>query len=128
MEIEIRATEFEPGERLKGYAERKLAKLQRYLVEAERIVVELSEEPTRAVETRHTARVNLIAHGRIVLRAEAKAADAYVANDAVVNNLKVQLLRYKERRDDWRHGQPRREEPLPPVSPEEEEAETEETL
>ncbi|MBI2865318.1 MAG: ribosome-associated translation inhibitor RaiA [Chloroflexi bacterium] len=119
MDITFRATEFEPDERLVRRAQQKVAKLQRYLSDLERADVELSLEPTRGVEGRRIARVNLILNGRVVLRAEAKAADPFVAVDAVVDDLKGQVLRYKERREDWRHGQPIRPEP---------EVETEEAL
>ncbi len=110
MEITVRTTESEPDERLIMHAQQKVAKLQRYLGELERADIELSLEPTRGVETRRIVRVNLIMYGKVLLRAEAKAADPYVAVDAATDNLKGQLLRYKERRDDWRHGQPGRQE------------------
>ncbi|MBI4320206.1 MAG: ribosome-associated translation inhibitor RaiA [Chloroflexi bacterium] len=110
MDITFRATEFEPDERLRERAQQKVAKLQRYLLDLERADIELSLEPTRGVETRRIARVNLILYGKVLLRAEAKAADPYVAVDAVVDNLKGQLLRYKGLRDDWRHHQLNRQE------------------
>lgn len=103
MEITFRATEFEPEERLKTRAQQKVARLQRYVPDLERADIELSLEPTRGVETRRVVRVNLIMNGKVLVRAEQKAADPYVAVDAAVDDLKGQLLRFKERRTDWRH-------------------------
>jgi ribosomal subunit interface protein len=106
LDITIRATEFEPDERMIDLAKQKVAKLQRYLTDLERADIELSLEPTREVETRHIVRINLIMYGQVLLRAEATAADPYVAIDAAVDVLKGEVLRYKEKRDDWRHGRP----------------------
>ena len=103
MEITLRATEFEPDERLKARAVQKIGRLQRYVPELERADVELSLEPTREVEARRIVRVNLIENGKVLLRVERRAADPYVAVDAAVDTLKEQLLRYKQKRDDWRH-------------------------
>ncbi len=111
MEITMKATEFEPDDRLKMRAQQKVAKLQRYLPDLERADIELSLEPTRGVEARRIVRINLILNGRAILRAEAKAADHYVAIDAAVDDLKGQVLRYKERREDRRHNLPQRPEP-----------------
>ncbi len=116
MEITLRATEFEPDEQLKARAQQKVIRLQRYLPDLERADVELSLEPTRGVEARRIVRINLIMYGKVLLRAEARAADPNAAVDAAVDNLKGQLLRYKEKRDDWRHHQP----PRPAQEPEEE--------
>lgn len=103
MEVTVRATEFEPDERLVRRAGQKVARLQRYLPDLERADIELSLEPTRGVETRRIVRVNLILNGKVLLRVERRAADPYVAIDAAVDTLKEQLLRYKEMRVDWRH-------------------------
>jgi putative sigma-54 modulation protein len=108
MEITMRATEFEPGERLKARAREKVAKLERYLPDLDRADVELSLEPTRGVEARRIVQINLILNGRVILRAEQKAADQYAALDAAVDTLKRQLLKYKEMRVDWRHHDPER--------------------
>lgn len=103
MDITFRATEFEPDERLKGYVVNKVARLQRYLPDLERADIELSQEPTREVETRRIVQINLILYERVLVRVERKAADPYAAVDAAVDSLKHQLLRYKQRRLDWRH-------------------------
>ncbi len=121
MEITLRTTEFEPNEQLKMRAQQKVAKLQRYLPDLQRADIELSLEPTRGVETRRIVRVNLIMNGKVILRAEGSAADHYVAIDAAVDDLKNQVLRYKERREDRRHNlYPR---PEPEIEEEEEEEE-----
>ncbi len=103
METIIKATEFEPGERLKTRALEKIGRLEHYLPDLERAEVELSLEPTRGVEKRHIVQINMIMNGKVVLRAEERAADPYVAIDAAADTIKRELLRYKEQRLDWRH-------------------------
>jgi ribosomal subunit interface protein len=127
MEIVMRATEFEPGERLKARARDKVAKLERYLPDLERADVELSLEPTRGVEARRIVQINLILNGRAIIRTEQRAADQYVALDAAVDNLKRQLLKYKDMRVDWRHHDPERRRLEAEMERQEEAQETEET-
>lgn len=103
MELTTKATEFEPEQGLVARAQQKVARLQRYLPDLERADIELSMEPTRGVEARRIVRVNLILNGKVLLRAERRAADPNAAIDAVVDTLKEQVLRYKEMREDWRH-------------------------
>lgn len=124
MEITLRATEFEPDERLKQRAQKKISRLGRYLPDLERADIELAVEPTRGVEARRIVRVNLIKDGKVFIRVERKAADHHAAVDAVVDTLKEQLLQYKEMRVDWRHNRRgRHEKELEEEKAEEEEAE-----
>ncbi|MBI4495018.1 MAG: ribosome-associated translation inhibitor RaiA [Chloroflexi bacterium] len=96
MLIIIKGKNLEVTPSMRSLAERKVAKLARYVPEIDLVEVEFSLEHTRSVVDREIVQVTLELGGS-VLRAEARAAEVRVALDAVVDKLQNQLNDYHER-------------------------------
>ncbi len=98
MLVRVRGKNIEVTDKLQQHAERKLARLERYLdrsgeVEVE---VELSAEKARLAEDRFRAEVTTYWNGA-VLRAEERASDIFTALDSVADVLQRRITRQKER-------------------------------
>ncbi len=81
---------------MRALAERKVRRLKRFAVGIALAEVEFDFEPTKSVADREVVQVTLEFAGN-VLRAEARAADARVALDEVVDQLQRQLKSYRWR-------------------------------
>ncbi len=108
MEITVKTREIPQNERLRQYVEKKVQRLNRYLPNLVEARVELSMEPTRSAQQRHSAQITLFASNGRILRAEERDADIYAAFDAVMDTIERQIERYKGKY--WRQVRPRREE------------------
>lgn len=108
MEITIKTREIPQNERLRQYVEKKVQRLNRYLPNLVEARVELSMEPTRSAQQRHSAQITLFASNGRILRAEERDADIYAAFDAVMDTIERQIERYKGKY--WQQVRPRREE------------------
>ncbi len=98
MNIHLHAKNFELGERLRSYAEKKLARLDRYLPHITQVTLELSEEHRRS-GNKSIAQLTVRDRRGTILRAEERSeADAFAAIDAVVDKMYRQISRYKGKR------------------------------
>ncbi len=94
MELQIVGKNLEITEAIDDYVRKKFEKLLRYLPGIDNAKVEIYEENTRSPEHRFTAQVTVKSKG-ILLRAEEKGVNAYMALDAVADVLVRQIRRYK---------------------------------
>jgi putative sigma-54 modulation protein len=98
MNVQLHAKNFELGERLRAYAEKKLARLDRYLPSITQVTLELSEEHRRS-GNQSIAQLTVRDRRGTILRAEERSeADAFAAVDAVVDKMYRQISRYKGKR------------------------------
>jgi putative sigma-54 modulation protein len=82
---------------IRTHAQRRAARLDRYLSDAPEMVLELRKEETRSAEDRYIAQATLSDEGRI-LRAEERARDMEQAVDAALETLGNQARRHHARR------------------------------
>lgn len=94
MEITVQTKNLDLPDEVRSYAERKIARLGRYLPAIEAATVEITREAARSAQNRVVAQVTLDCRG-VILRAEERAEDVYTAIDAVANVLKRQVDRFK---------------------------------
>jgi putative sigma-54 modulation protein len=94
MEFLIKGKNIELTEEVEKYAQRKLDRLGRHLVNISKVKVELSQEKIKSSENRYTAQVT-IDHQGTLLRGEEQAADIFTAIDAVTDTVDREVERYK---------------------------------
>ncbi len=82
---------------IREHAQRRFARLDRYLPGSIEVLLELRREMTRSAEQRYIAQATLNDGGRIV-RAEERARDMEAAVDAAADKLARQASRFKQRR------------------------------
>lgn len=97
MQLTIKGRNLEVNDQLRGYVEKKLGKMDRYLPEIQELRVELAEEKSRKASEREVVQVTIHSNGSL-LRAEVRSGDIYSAVDAVAEKLQVQIQRYKGKR------------------------------
>lgn len=117
MEIQLVGRHPQLTDRVREYATKKIAKLERYLPAVTRAKVELSYEDTKSAADRALVQVTLNCNGTL-LRAQERSPDFLTAIDAVSDALHRQLGRYKARlyRSEQRRRKPTAvEEPGPVV-------------
>jgi ribosome hibernation promoting factor len=96
MDITIRSHHTQAVDGLREHAEKKLARLERYLHRVGEVVVEVEHEETRAASDRFGVRIAVRA-GATVLRAEERSADPRAAFDAAAAVLSRQAERHGKR-------------------------------
>ncbi len=96
MEIQVVSRHPQVTEQVRAYAEKKIARLERYLPIARAAQIELSLEKTRSAADRALVQVTLSCNGA-VLRAQDRSADFLTSIDAVSGALRRQIDRYKAR-------------------------------
>ena len=96
MQLIITGKNMEVSESLKGYVQKKIGKLDRYLPSIGEVHVELSTETVKSNQDRHVVQITMNSNGT-TLRAEERSADILAAIDAVRDKLQRQMERYKER-------------------------------
>ncbi len=120
MLIEIRSKNLALDEALVNYAQAKFARLERYAEGLQRVEVELSHEPTREVEGRQIATVNVVGN-HLLLHGQERAGDIRAAIDALADTMRRRLQRIKTTRETQRHRAPGAKgiaaEPVPAISP-----------
>lgn len=94
MEMQVVVRSPEIPEKVREYAEKKLARLEHYLSLVNRAQVELSLEKTRSATDRALVQVTLNCNGSI-LRAQQRSADFFTSIDSAREVLYKQLKRYK---------------------------------
>ncbi len=97
MELIISGKNMDISDRVRGYLEKKAARLDRYLSHIDEAVVELTRESARSSADRHIVQLTVRTKGTI-LRAEERATDVFTAIDAVLDKMYRQIMRYKTRR------------------------------
>lgn len=97
MQLTIKGRNFEVNDQLRGYVEKKLGKMDRYLPDIQEMRVELAEETSRKASEREVVQVTIRSNGSL-LRAEVRSGDIYSAVDGAAEKLQVQIKRYKGKR------------------------------
>jgi len=94
MELIIKGKNLEVEEAAQEYIRSKINKLERHLPDIGEVKVELSQEMTKAVESRYVVQVTINSHGAL-LRGEERASNITAAVDNVVDVLNRQIERFK---------------------------------
>jgi len=92
----VRGKNLEVPERVRQYAERKFARLERLLDDRTDAIVELSNESHRSAEHAHIADVTLVIDGK-TLKSHASGASYQAALDVVVDKVERQAIDFKEK-------------------------------
>jgi len=92
----VRGKNLEVPDRVRQYAERKFARLERLLDDRTDAIVELSNEAHRSASDAHIADVTLVIDGR-TLRSRAAGGSYQAALDVVVDKVERQAIDYKEK-------------------------------
>jgi putative sigma-54 modulation protein len=101
MNIIVNGRHLEITPALKGYAEEKIGRFEKYISNITEAVVTLGVE-----KYRHKAEVLLKVNG-VMIQAESVTGEVYSAIDEVVDKLEKQIVKYKERSHDYRKGEKR---------------------
>jgi putative sigma-54 modulation protein len=94
MELVIKGKNLEVEEAAQEYIRSKINKLERHLPDIGEVKVELTQEMTKAVESRYVVQVTINSHGTL-LRGEERASSIPAAVDSVVDVLNRQIERLK---------------------------------
>lgn len=97
MQLTIKGRNLEVNDQLRGYVEKKLGKMDRYLPDIQEMRVELAEEQSRKASEREVVQVTIRSNGSL-LRAEVRSNDIYSAVDGAAEKLQIQINRYKGKR------------------------------
>jgi putative sigma-54 modulation protein len=105
MELVFRSHHASVDDELREVAEKKLARLDRYLPRAGDAIIEVTREDTRAAAHRFRVQVTVRA-GEAILRAEERGGDARTALELAVGVISHQAQRHGKRlRDRYRRGE-----------------------
>lgn len=96
MRTIVRGKNLEVPDRVREYAQRKFARLERLLDDRSDAVVELSNEAHRSAADAHIADVTLVIDGR-TLRSRAAGGSYQAALDEVVDKVERQAIDHKEK-------------------------------
>jgi len=92
----VRGKNLEVPERVRQYAERKFARLERLLDDRTDAIVELSNEAHRSATDAHIVDVQLVIDGK-TLRSTASGSSFQAALDVVVDKVERQAIDFKEK-------------------------------
>jgi putative sigma-54 modulation protein len=92
----VRGKNLEVPDRVRQYAERKFARLERLLDDRTDAIVELSNESHRSAADAHIADVTLVIDGK-TLKSHATGSSYQAALDTVVDKVERQAIDYKEK-------------------------------
>jgi len=92
----VRGKNLEVPDRVREYAERKFARLERLLDDRTDAIVELSNESHRSAADAHIADVTLVIDGK-TLKSHATGASYQAALDVVVDKVERQAIDFKEK-------------------------------
>lgn len=96
MRTIVRGKNLEVPDRVRQYAERKFARLERLLDDRTDAIVELSNESHRSAADAHIADVTLVIDGK-TLKSHATGASYQAALDVVVDKVERQAIDFKEK-------------------------------
>lgn len=95
LKVEIYGRNMEITDRINTYIDKKVAKLDKYLSEAEEARVDLAfAKSARSAGDRHVAQITIRGRG-MMLRSEERADDIFAALDTAVDKMQRQMERYK---------------------------------
>jgi putative sigma-54 modulation protein len=97
MRLQVKGKNVEVTPTIRGYAERKLAKLGKQLAEQTQVEVELSEQRNPSIAASQVAEATVFTKGP-TLRAREATSDMKASIDQLVDKLERQVKRYRERR------------------------------
>ena len=103
MELQITGKNIDLSPAVRGYIERKLGKLNRYLPNIVESRVEISEEKTKSPQQHFVVRVTIHSSGTR-LRGEERGQDLFTAIDKVVEVMNRQIEHYKGKQYDKGRG------------------------
>jgi putative sigma-54 modulation protein len=92
----VRGKNLEVPDRVRAYAERKFARLERLLDDRSDAIVELSNEAHRSASDAHIADVTLVIDGK-TLKSHAAGSSYQAALDVVVDKVERQAIDHKEK-------------------------------
>jgi putative sigma-54 modulation protein len=99
IDVEVQANGFSVNDRLEDYVHKKAGKLDKYLAEVEGARVELSYHKTaRQASDRFVAQITLRGK-KVLLRAEERADDAFIAFDAAIDKVQRRMEKFKGKRN-----------------------------
>ena len=107
MRLQVKGKNVEVSEAIRTYAEEKLGRLDRQLADPTRVELELAVEKNPSISANHVAEATIWTKGP-VLRAKEASSDMRASIDLLVDKLERQVSRYREKRQDRRHGDPHR--------------------
>ena len=96
MRTIVRGKNLEVPDRVRQYAERRFARLERFLDDRTDAIVELTNEAHRSAADSHIADVTLVIDGK-TLKSHAAGASYQVALDVVVDKVERQAIDHKEK-------------------------------
>ena len=96
MRTIVRGKNLEVPDRVRQYAERKFARLERLLDDRTDAIVELSNESHRSAADAHIADVTLVIDGK-TLKSRATGSSYQAALDTVVDKVERQAIDYKQK-------------------------------
>ena len=96
METHIIFKNMKPAEDIKEYAEKKLAKLNKYLANINDIKLELSEIKSKSRQHTYAAQVTINVNG-FLIRGEHRCESIKAAIDEVLETMERQIEKYKKR-------------------------------
>ncbi|MCB0106602.1 MAG: ribosome-associated translation inhibitor RaiA [Caldilineaceae bacterium] len=99
MQLTVHGRNVEVNDWIRGYVEKKVDRLERYLPQMKEIRAELTQRDTRSADDRYTAQITVWAGGQI-LRAEESTSDIFASIDATIDKMAKQVRRFKGRRFD----------------------------
>jgi putative sigma-54 modulation protein len=99
MQLTVHGRNVEVTDWIRGYVEKKVDRLERYLPQMKEIRAELTQRDTRSANDRYTAQITVLAGGQI-LRAEESTSDIFASIDATIDKMSKQVRRFKGRRYD----------------------------
>lgn len=98
MDLTITVKNLTLTDSLEGYAQKRLAKLDRRLRTAIPVKLILKHEETKSVDARYVAEVTAALKGGVIVRGEQRGASINAAIDGVADAIVRQIDRYKTRR------------------------------
>src|SRR4051812_42220739 len=105
MRLQVKGKNVEVSEAIRIYAEEKLGRLDRQLADPTRVELELAVEKNPSISANQVAEATVWTKGP-VLRAKEASSDMRASIDLLVDKLERQVSRYREKRQDRRHGDP----------------------
>jgi putative sigma-54 modulation protein len=97
MRLQVKGRNLEVSAAMRGYAERKFARLDKQLNDDTVIELELCVEKNPSISDGHVAEATIFTKGPN-LRARERASDMKAAIDLLVDNLERQVERYRTKR------------------------------
>jgi len=97
MELILQGRNIQITDRLRGYVEKKVDRLDRFLTTDGEARMELSSESTRSSQDRQVAQLTIRSRG-VMLRSEERSGDIFTSVDMVTDRMKRQIDRFKRKR------------------------------